>query len=187
MRLYTILTLLVFFTAACRQNNIPTEGFVDVYGGKIWYKIFGSDQKKTPLLVLHGGPGFPSDYLKALQELAPERRVIFYDQLGCGRSDKPNDTTLWNIERFAGEIAVLRTALALDTIHLFSHSFGTLLAAEYLASGPGGIKSIIFSGPIFSTRRHLEVVNEMKLNLPSVVRDTLLHMKIGEQYFLILM
>lgn len=175
MRSYTtIFLLLTALNITCSDKKVPDEGFINVKGGKIWYKIFGSERNKTPVLLLHGGPGFPSDYLKPLQELASDRPVIFYDQLGCGRSDKPGDTSLWNIKRFAEELSTLRMDLELDSIHLFAHSWGTMLAAEYLSTYPKGIKSIIFSGPIFSTSQHLDNVNQMKLNLPSYVRDTLL-------------
>ena len=181
MRNHTIIVLfIVTLNLMCSDKKIADEGFIKVEGGKVWYKIFGSAKKKTPVLLLHGGPGFPSDYLKSLQELAADRPVIFYDQLGCGRSDKPNDTTLWNIKRFAEELSKLRTELELDSIHLFAHSWGTMLAAEYISTRPQGIKSIIFSGPIFSTKQHLQNVNQIKLKLPSYIRDTLLfHEKNG--------
>ncbi len=184
MRNYkTIFFLLTVLSLACDVKKVPDEGFVNVKGGKVWYKIFGSEKNKTPVLLLHGGPGVSSDYLNPLQKLASDRPVIFYDQLGCGRSDKPNDTSLWNIERFAEEISRLRTELGLDSIHLFSHSWGTMLAAEYISTYPKGIKSIIFAGPIFSTKQHLQNVNQLKLNLPSAIRDTLLlHEKNGTIY-----
>lgn len=184
MRTHSIpfLFLLIIGLISC-EKTIPTEGFIDVKGGKVWYKIYGAEKKKTPVLLLHGGPGFPSDYLRPLQELASERPVIFYDQLGCGRSDLPADTTLWELVRFVSELSTIRDELGLDSIHLFGHSAGTMLAAEYLASKPKGIKSIIFAGPIFSSKKHLESVNQLKLKLPTPIRDTLLlHEKIGTIY-----
>ena len=184
MRSYTtIFLLLTVLGLTCIGKKISDEGFVDVEGGKVWYKIFGSEKNKTPLLLLHAGPGFPSDYLNPLQELASDRPVIFYDQLGCGRSNQPADTNLWRIERFAGEISTLRKALRLDSIHLFAHSWGTMLAAEYISTRPKGIKSIVFAGPIFSTKQHLQNVNQLKLNLPPAIRDTLLlHERKGTIY-----
>ena len=77
----------------------PREGFIQVPGGRVWYRIVGSGPR-TPLLVLHGGPGASSYYLKPLAALAADRPVIFYDQLGGGRSDRPADSTLWRTERF---------------------------------------------------------------------------------------
>ncbi len=74
------------------------EGFIRVEGEyRVWYRIVGggADHEKIPLLTLHGGPGVGHDYIKNLAELASDtRRVILYDQLGCGRSDQPDDTSL---------------------------------------------------------------------------------------------
>lgn len=91
----------------------PGQGHIDVPGGKVWYRIVGSGTA-TPLLLLHGGPGAPSFYLNPLARLADERPVIFYDQLGCGRSAGPPDSTLWRTERFVEELAAIRKAVRLD-------------------------------------------------------------------------
>ena len=74
------------------------EAFVDVPGGRVWSQVVGGGEL-TPLVVLHGGPGFPHDYVRSLADLADERPVVFYDQLGCGRSDCPDQLTLWTVER----------------------------------------------------------------------------------------
>ena len=75
-----------------------TEGTVAFRGYRTWYKIVGeldSVSEKLPLLVLHGGPGFPHDYLEVLAQLADGgRAVVFYDQLGCGKSDHPDEPGL---------------------------------------------------------------------------------------------
>ena len=70
---------------------MASEGFIPVEGGKVWYRIAGETQTGVPLLTLHGGPGYPHDYLEPLEALAAERPVIFYDQLGCGASERPDD------------------------------------------------------------------------------------------------
>src|SRR4051795_6580647 len=77
-----------------QQQSLSTgEGYINVDGGKVWYRVTGKNSK-IPILVLHGGPGFPGYYLKPLDALGKDRQVIFYDQLGCGRSDRITDTTL---------------------------------------------------------------------------------------------
>jgi proline iminopeptidase len=86
----------------------------------------------TPLLCLHGGPGFTHYYLEPLEALADRRRVICYDQLGCGRSDRPGDLSLWNVDRFVAELAQVRSALKLDRLHLFGGSWGGMLAMRYV-------------------------------------------------------
>ena len=45
------------------------EGFQSVTGGRVWYAIVGANDA-TPLLTLHGGPGYPHDYLQPLADLA---------------------------------------------------------------------------------------------------------------------
>ncbi|WP_299656882.1 alpha/beta fold hydrolase [uncultured Jannaschia sp.] len=99
------------------------EGFADVSGGRVWWRISGSGSR-TPLLLLHGGPGAGHDYLEPLASLAVDRPIIFYDQLGCGRSDKPDDPSLWRMERFVAEIDALRRALNLERVGLYGHSWG---------------------------------------------------------------
>lgn len=147
---------------SCQSNNLrPGEGFIDVTGGKVWYKIV-SEGNKTPLLVVHGA-ATSSVYLKPLEVLADERPVIIYDQLTCGNSKAPNDTSLWTIERFVEEIELIREALKLEEIHLYGHSWGTILTTEYMLRNPNGIKSLILASPV--------------LNIPLQIRDkiSLLH------------
>jgi proline iminopeptidase len=125
------------------------------------------------LLLLHGGPGFPSHYLDRLAVLGDERPVVFYDQLGCGRSERPSDKSLWTIGRFADELQQVRDALGLEEVHLLGHSWGTMLAAEYLLGNPRGVRSVTLSGPILSSRRYLEGLTLLRSRLPEEVRAVL--------------
>src|SRR5262245_4975611 len=65
------------------------EGTISVDGYQVWYRRVGSGG--IPLLLLHGGPGAGHDYLESLEALAADRMTVFYDQLGCGSSDQPDD------------------------------------------------------------------------------------------------
>lgn len=158
---------------ACGPGGLrPGEGFVDVTGGKVWYRIVGSGTA-TPLVLLHGGPGFPSEYLKPLERLADERPVIFYDQLGCGRSERPSNPALWQIERFVEELVQLRTALRLDRIHLLGHSWGTMLAVDYMLAQPQGVRSLVLASPALSVPRWMDDANRLRATLPATAQDTL--------------
>jgi proline-specific peptidase len=113
---------------------VREEGFVDVPGGRVWYTSLGAGGA-TPLLMLHGGPGCGHDYIAPLgQTLATERPIVMYDQLGCGRSEQPDDTSLWTVERFAAEVDAVRDALGLDRIHLFGHLSHLEEPEAYLAA-----------------------------------------------------
>lgn len=153
-----------------RRNLAPAEGFIDVQGGKIWYEIAGAGQG-TPLLLLHGGPGGTCRAFEPLRRLGHERPVIFYDQLGCGKSDRPDDTSLWNVARFGRELQQVRDALGLAQLHIFGHSWGTALAVEYMLSKPEGVGSLILASPLLSAQRWLQDTNRLKAELPEGIRE----------------
>ena len=70
-------SILFFFLHSCSTSSQPKEGFIDVEGGKIWYRIVGEGDK-TPVLLLHGGPGSSSFYLEPLKELSDEKVKAYY-------------------------------------------------------------------------------------------------------------
>jgi proline iminopeptidase len=123
--------------------------------------------------VLHGGPGVPSYYLKPLGALADERPVIFYDQLGAGHSDHPTDTTLWRMERFVEELGRVRQALGLEEVHLYGHSWGTMLALDYMLTRPAGVRSLAFAGPVVSAARYRRDDDSLRATLPERVQAAL--------------
>ena len=136
------------------MKNIIKEGYIPFNGYHTWYRIVtqleensGSDsQVKIPLLVLHGGPGSAHDYLESLDDIAAMgRTVIYYDQLGCGKSAVPSNPDMWNVELWEQEIDVVRQALKLDKIHILGQSWGGMLAMQYAINQPKGVKSIVVS------------------------------------------
>ncbi len=137
------------------MTNLTREGHISVPGGRVWYKIVGSGDT-IPILVLHGGPGSPHNYLKPLESLSDERPVVFYDQLGCGNSDRPEDPNLWHTERFVEELAKVRQSLNLEQAHILGHSWGSMLAIDYALTKPEGIMSLILASPCLSVPRWIE-------------------------------
>jgi len=154
------------------------EGYVEVEGGRVWYKIVG-DGSATPLLVLHGGPGSAHLSMEPLSALQNERPVVFYDQLGCGNSDRPTDPSLWNIERFVRELTQVRSALRLNRAHMLGHSWGTMLLADYLSTRPEGVTSAVFSSPCLSAPRWVQDAVRYRSDLPADVQTILTE---GETY-----
>jgi proline-specific peptidase len=144
------------------------EGFIEVPGGRVWYRSVG--EGGTPLLCLHGGPGFTHYYLEPLEALAGRRQVIFYDQLGCGRSDRPDDTALWTVQRFVEELAVVRDALGLSRMHLFGSSWGGMLAMQYLLDRRPELESLILCGSPASMIRWVKDCDELLAAQPDEVR-----------------
>jgi proline iminopeptidase len=148
------------------------EGWIEVPGGRVYYEIVG-DGPGVPLLCLHGGPGIPHDYLEPLGDVGDTRRVIFYDQLGCGRSAGPTDPSLFTIDRHIAELDAVRRALELDAVHILGQSWGGTLAISYALRRPGGVVSYIFSSPSFSTPRWEADSERLRAELPPEVDATL--------------
>ena len=147
------------------------SGWIPVTGGNVWYKMIGSQQPRIPLVILHGGPGAPHDYLEPLGVLADEQPVIFYDQLGCGNSDKPDDPGLWTVERFVEELGDVLDALGLKDVHLLGQSWGTTLAVEYLLRTKSErVRSLILSAPFFSATRWIGNQRAHLARLPEKVQ-----------------
>jgi proline iminopeptidase len=134
-------------TAAASQTapaSAPAAGDGEklaVDGGTIWYKVSGSGQG-TPVILLHGGPGFSSYYLKPLEALGDERKVVRYDQLGGGKSSGLTDTTKMTIAHFVAELDSLRSHLGYQRVHLVGHSWGTILGLEYYRAHPDRVASL---------------------------------------------
>lgn len=159
------------------------NGYIPVIGGRVWYEIIGEEKNTTPLLVLHGGPGSSHDYLKPLEALADDRPLIFYDQLGCGKSDKPDDASLWTVERYIKEFAELRQFLAIDKLHIMGNSWGTMLACRYiLDEKPEGIASLILSAPCLSASRWAADQRRYINELPAGTRETILRCEESGDY-----
>jgi proline iminopeptidase len=97
------------------------------------------------LFLLNGGPGLPCDYLRDPHVRLADRgyRVVTYDQLGCGASDKPEDKSLWTITRYVEEVETVRKVLGLGKIHLLGHSWGGWLGIEYGITYPENLQSLI--------------------------------------------
>jgi proline-specific peptidase len=152
------------------------EGFISFHGYRTWYRIVGGEESvgNLPLLCLHGGPGMSHDYLEPLEAIAETgRRVIFYDQLGCGNSDHPHNPTLWKIELFVEEVGTIRKSLGLDHIHLLGQSWGGFLAQEYVLTNPSGVQSLILANSAASTQRWIDEANRLRAKLPAEVQQTL--------------
>jgi proline-specific peptidase len=154
------------------------EGTLSFRGYAVWYRIVGErDQPgRLPLLVLHGGPGATHQYLEPLADLAASgRRVIFYDQIGCGRSARPTDEAFYSAELFVDELATVRQALGLDHVHVLGQSWGGMLAMQYALGRPAGLASIIVADSPADMKQWVSEANRLRGELPADVAAALAH------------
>ncbi len=144
-----------------------------VPGGQIWYRVVG-DGAGTPLVLIHGGPGLSSGYLKSMETLGDERLVVRYDQLGAGKSDVVTDTSFFNVDHFVAELEALRRHLAFERVHLYGHSWGSILAFEYYRAHPEHVASLTLASEVldmpafFANMRRL--VSEMPDSMSRALR-----------------
>jgi L-proline amide hydrolase len=154
-----------------------TEGTIPFKGYQTWYRIVGEGEEpgKLPLLCLHGGPGACHDYLESLDAMVDTgRRVIYYDQLGCGNSAIPESKPeMWTVPLFVEEVNVVRRALGLERIHLLGQSWGGMLAMEYMFTQPTGVASVTIASSPSSMIQWVEEANKLRQELPPEVEAAL--------------
>lgn len=159
------------------------EGYIEVCGHRIWFRMDGAQKPGIPLLILHGGPGVPHDYLTGLQVLSSDRPVIWYDQLGCGNSDKPADFLHYSLDYFTRELETISEKLGLEKIHILGQSWGTMLAVEYmLAIKPRSVISLILSAPCLSVSRWHDDQRRYIGELPQETREIILKFEKAGEY-----
>lgn len=152
-----------------------TQPTIAVPGGMVWTKRVGPTKQTAgrPLLVVHGGPGLPHYYLSALERLADEREVIFWDQLGCGNSERPSDPKLWNMPRSVAEMDSVIKALELDGFHIFGNSWGAMLAQQYVLDVPCSAVSFTISNSAASIPVFADNVIRLKGELDQATQDAI--------------
>ena len=124
---------------------------IETANGRIWYAAYGEKRENPPILVLHGGPGFMT-MTDGLEPLWEDRTIYFYDQLGCGNSDRAADKDFYSLDNYITELARVRAALHLDNVYLMGFSWGCALACAYMLSDrPRGVQGLLLCAPYLST------------------------------------
>ena len=106
------------------------------------------------ILVVHGGPGVPCNYVRDAHLRYAEQgyRVVSWDQLGCGESDRPDDDSLWTVERYLEEMETVRSTLGLGRVAVVGNSWGGMLGLEYCLAYPDNVKCFVSSSIAYDFR-----------------------------------
>ena len=153
-----------------------------VHGYRFYWKMVGEPGPKGTVVLLHGGPGATHDYLLAFSDLARHGyRLVYYDQLGCGRSDLARDVQEYSVDRDVEDLEELRRNLALDKIHLIGSSYGGLLAIAYALAHPDPLKTLVSVSGLadvpLASREMQRLKHELPPPLPAILE---LHESRGE-------
>ncbi len=155
------------------------ERFITFEGQRTWVGIVGDAEREreeghAPLLLLHGGPGACHDYIEAIAAVsAAGRRVIFYDQQGCGNSDQPDDPARWTVDFYVREVDAVREALGLERVHILGQSWGGMLLMEYLVRQPAGVISGTIASSPASMPLWVAETGRLRADLPPKVIEVL--------------
>ena len=156
-----------------------TEGLASFGEYETWYRVTGDIHSgKTPILILHGGPGCTHDYVDSFKLLAKSgRAVIHYDQIGNGRSThlREKGVDFWTVDLFKRELDSLIDHLGIrGGYHVLGQSWGGMLGAEFASTKPEGLKSLVIADSPASMTLWLEAAAGLRAKLPPDVQATLL-------------
>ena len=131
---------------------------------KVWTKRFGNNPR-IKVLLLHGGPAFTHQYMEVFESFFPKEGFEFYeyDQLGCGNSDKPTDTSLWVLDRFVEEVEQVRQAISADStnFYILGNSWGGILGMQYALKYQDKMKSLIVANMMASCPEYGKYAEEV--------------------------
>ena len=163
---------------------IPVETELGTF--KVWTKRVGNNPD-LKVLLLHGGPGATHEYFESADSYFPNAEVeyYYYDQLGSGNSDNPEDERLWDLDRFVDEVEQVRLALDLDASNfvLLGHSWGGILGMEYALKYQENLKGLVISNMVASAPEYMKYAQEvLGPQLPSEVLEELQAFEVAGDY-----
>lgn len=198
-----ILFLAVLSLTSCKQNDKSSTYFQSEETGiqiggvkmiaietpkgkfKVWTKRFGNNPK-IKVLLLNGGPGMSHEYFECMESFLPKEGIefIYYDQLGTGFSNNPNDTTMWDLPRYVEEVEQVRIALKLnkDNFYLLGHSWGGILGMQYTLKYQNNLKGLIVSNMMASCPKYGEYSKVLEKQMNPDVLKTIKELEAKKDY-----
>jgi proline-specific peptidase len=154
------------------------EGQISFRGFSTWYQVTGnSNSNNVPVILLHGGPGYPSTSLEPMEILAKnDRAVVRYDQIGCGKSslkDIPHDSSMFVTDLFVQELKTLVSELGLEDYVLLGHSWGGMLALEFALTKPVGLRGLVLYSTLASIAEWFVASEKLVATLPESAQEAI--------------
>ena len=154
--------------------------------GSTWYRVVGDlKSSKTPVMILHGGPGAGHNYCEPIAEVLAQtgRAAVLYDQIGCGNSthlpDKPKE--FWTPELFMEELVLLTEHLGISNKYdIVGQSWGGMLGMQFAITKPKGLNAMVIADSPASMEVWVSEANKLRKELPPEVEATLLKHEAAE-------
>ena len=187
MKKTALFLAIIFLVLACKKQDNPSVYYqsnskkiknggvqmIEITANdqkfKVWTKRIGNNPK-IKLLLLNGGPGMSHEYFECMESFLPAEGIefIYYDQLGTGFSDNPNNVAFWDLDRYVEEVEQVRQALKLDSsnFYLLGHSWGGILAMQYALKYQQNMKGLIVSNMMASCPKYGEYAKVLEKQMP---------------------
>jgi proline iminopeptidase len=151
-----------------------SEGYVKVMGYWLFYRSFGELGKRGIILAVHGGPGGSQDGMTKIAKFVDDGfRVVMYDQLGSGKSERPASELLYSMERYVDEIEGVRQTLNLGRVHMYGVSFGGFLNIGYAVKYSKNLASLMTQSGTCSSPLAIKEMMRLRSEAPGWVPETM--------------
>jgi len=116
---------------------------------RLFYKKNEFKLGRKTIVFVHGLSGSSSAWIKYEIKFEKEYNVLSFDLRGHGKSFKPKKYSDYEIKCFADDLAELLEFLKIKKCILVSHSFGTLIALEFLSKYQDKVSATVFLSPSY--------------------------------------
>jgi proline iminopeptidase len=138
---------------------------------------FSEGKGKKYILIVHGGPGYPSpEVWPGLKPLTEGFTVHYYHQRGCGKSTRPIEkfessnyfANMMSLDKTLGlgaqiaDIERIRRILGSEKLVLVGHSFGAVIACLYAAEFPEHLEALVLVAPAGAIKMPMEEGNSFE-------------------------
>lgn len=150
--------------AASRPADLEDGGqTIEVNDFNLWYRTAGVDTGKSPVIVIHGGPGLSSDYFKDyLSFLENDRECIYYDQRGSGNSEIKSDLELYSLDYMVDDLEeVINQLSGGRKVVLVGHSYGGLVALEYLKDHQENVDKVVLVSSLLGQKNGFDSATDL--------------------------
>jgi proline iminopeptidase len=164
-----ILVFAVFPLITSSGGRSPTERgtLFTTPGATIYYEVIGTGPG-VPLVIVHGGTPYGHVYLhysRAIDSLASDRQIVYYDQRGRALSPKLKPGQSCTIADAVADLEALRAHLGIERMDLLGHSYGGFILMAFAARHPERVNRMILVGSAPPRGADLDILNPVMKEL----------------------
>ncbi len=148
-QIISVLALISLWSITSAQTNdlkkqSTMTNLIDNQGDKLFTTIFPNPNKAT-IILLHGGPGFPSDLLEVAEILKDSFQIITFHQRGTKKS--PCKSRDYSMNAYITDVDAVAKFYGVQKFHLWGHSWGGLYAQIYADQHSENLLSLFLCCP----------------------------------------